>query len=240
MPTKLQAIGRRAVLRSAFAGMAGALVATGTSSCATGVSNSTMPFQDTTGSPSAQSTSVPGESGGRVLLAYFSRAGENYYYGGRQDLDVGNTEVLAGMISALITCDVHRIEAAEPYSDGYDATVKRNAREQDAGTRPAMAAPLPSIEQYDTVLLASGIWNVRAPMIMTTFAESYDFTGKTIHPVTTFAMSGLGATGRDYANSCPGAVIGDGLAVRGEEVRDAGPDVESWLRRTGLLQSPPV
>jgi hypothetical protein len=88
------------------------------------------------------------------------------------------------------------------------------------------------------VLLASGIWNVRAPMIMTTFAESYDFTGKTIHPVTTFATSGLGATGRDYASSCPGAVIGDGLAVRGEEVRDAGPDVESWLRRTGLLQSP--
>jgi flavodoxin len=237
MPTKLQAIGRRAVLRSAFAGMTGALVATGTSSCATGVSNSTMPSRDTTESP-AQSTSVPRESGGRVLLAYFSRAGENYYYGGRKDLDVGNTEVLAGMISALIACDVHRIEAAEPYSDGYDATVKRNAREQDAGTRPAMATPLPSIERYDTVLLASGIWNVRAPMIMTTFAESYDFTGKTIHPVTTFATSGLGATGRDYASSCPGAVIGDGLAVRGEEVRDAGPDVESWLRRTGLLQSP--
>ena len=47
------------------------------------------------------------------------------------------------MISALIPCDVHRIEAAEPYSDGYDATVKRNAREQDASTRPAMATPLP-------------------------------------------------------------------------------------------------
>ena len=31
-------------------------------------------------------------------------------------------------------------------------------------------------------------------MIMTTFTESYDFTGKTIHPVTTYAMSGLGTT----------------------------------------------
>ena len=94
---------------------------------------------------------------------------------------------------------MHRIEAADPYPDGYDATVARNVREQDGNARPAMASPLPSIEEYDTVLLASGIWNVRAPMIMTTFAESYDFTGKTIHPVTTHAMSGLGTTERDYA-----------------------------------------
>ena len=110
------------------------------------------------------------------------------------------------MIGTLIACDVHRIEAADPYSDGYDATVARNVREQDGNARPAIVSPLPSIEDYDTVLLASGIWNVRAPMIMTTFAESYDFTGKTVHPVTTHAMSGLGTTERDYARSCPGAV----------------------------------
>ena len=126
------------------------------------------------------------------------------------------------MISNLINCEVHRIEAADPYPDSYDATVARNVREQNADARPAIANPLPSIDQYDTVLLASGIWNVRAPMIMTTFAESYDFTGKTIHPVTTHAMSGLGTAERDYASSCPGAAIGEGLAVRGEEVRDAG------------------
>jgi len=50
-------------------------------------------------------------------------------------------------------------------------------------------------------------------------------------------MSGLGTTERDYARSCPGATTGEGLAVRGEEVREAGPDLESWLRRAGLLQS---
>ncbi|MFE9997266.1 hypothetical protein [Streptomyces avermitilis] len=38
----------------------------------------------------------------------------------------------------------------------------------------------------------------------------------------------------DYAASCPGATIADGLAVRGEEVEDADSDVEAWLRRTGL------
>lgn len=93
--------------------------------------------------------------------------------------------ILAGMISKLISCDVHRIGAADPYPENYDAT----------------------------------------------------FAGKTIHPVTTHAMSGLGNTERDYARSCAGAVIGEGLAVKGEEVQEAGPDIESWLRRTGLLGS---
>jgi flavodoxin len=232
MITNHRTIGRRSVLRPAVNGLGAAMITIGTSGCAPGGWNAPMPAQDTSRSPSAS----PRENR-RVLLAYFSRAGENYYYGGRTDLDIGNTEVLAGMISTLIACDVHRIEAADPYPDDYDATVARNVREQNADARPTIASPLPSIDQYDTVLLASGIWNVRAPMIMTTFTENYDFTGRTIHPVTTYAMSGLGTTGQDYARSCPGAAVGEGLAVKGEEVRDAGPDIKSWLRRTGLLES---
>ena len=227
-------IGRRSVLRSAVTGLGAALITTEASGCAPGERNTSSPVQDTARPPSAQGTVGPRK---KVLLAYFSRGGENYHYGGRRDLDIGNTEVLAGMISKLVTCDVHRIEAADPYPDGYDATVARNVREQNADDRPALANRLPSVDQYDTMLLASGIWNVRAPMIMTTFAESYDFTGRTIHPVTTYAMSGLGTTGQDYARSCPGATIGEGLAVRGEEVQDAAADIESWLRRTGLVEN---
>jgi flavodoxin len=174
-------------------------------------------------------------AGGTVLLAYFSRAGENYHCGGRRRLTVGNTEVVANMISRLIGCGVHRIQAADPYPDDYTPTVERNVREQNANARPEVANPLASIERYNTVLLGSPIWNVRAPMIMSTFAESLNFTGKTIHPFTTHAMSGLGTTQRDYTASCPGATVGEGLAVRGEEVTDAGPAVESWLRRIGLL-----
>jgi len=179
-------------------------------------------------------SSPPQAGGGRILLAYFSRPGENYWNGGRRDLEVGNTEVLARTIGARLDCDVHRIEAADPYSADYDETVERNVREQEADARPAIANPLASIDGYDTILLASPIWNVRAPMIMTTFTENYDFSGKTVHPVTTHAMSGLGTTPDDYAESCRGARIATGLAVRGEEARSARADVDSWLRRTGL------
>jgi flavodoxin len=224
-------VSRRSALRGVAAGLAGALLTAGTAGC-TAKGTGTVPSPDSSTSPGAVG---PGQDVPRVLLAYFSRAGENYYYGGRTNLEVGNTEVLAGMISTLIPCQVHRIEAEEPYPDSYDATVARNVREQNRDARPAIANPLPSIDQYDTVILASGIWNVRAPMIMTTFTERYDFSGKTVHPVTTHAMSGLGTTARDYRQSCPGATIGEGLAVKGEEVLGAGADVKSWLQRTGLL-----
>lgn len=196
--------------------------------------------EQTPDQPTPAPTSTDSGSGNNVLLAYFSRAGENYYYGGRTQLEVGNTEVVAGMISRLIGCDVHRIEPADPYPEDYEETVQRNVQEQEADARPAIANSLASIEQYSTVLLGSPIWNVRAPMIMTTFVEGFDFTGKTVLPFTTYAMSGLGTTIRDYTASCPGATIGEGLAVQGEQVHDADPDVaaavESWLRRIGLLK----
>ncbi|MBK3578459.1 hypothetical protein JHN63_32595 [Streptomyces sp. MBT65] len=186
------------------------------------------------GSESAERSGTPAPRARTVLLAYFSRPGENYYNGGRRTIEVGNTEVLARMIADRIDCDVHRIRAADPYPSGYDATVRRNVREQDIDARPVVANSLASLGRYDTILLGSPVWNVRAPMIMTTFTEALDFRGRTVVPFTTHAMSGLGTTARDYAASCPGATIAEGLAVRGEEVRDAAAAVDAWLRRIGL------
>ncbi|WP_144127741.1 flavodoxin [Catellatospora sichuanensis] len=220
---------RRSLLRLAGAGAIGTAAANMLGGCR----SDTSP-QSAASAPPRTSTAPDGRR--KVLLAYFSRAGWNYFNGGRKFLQTGNTEVLAAMIGKLIGCDVHRIEAADPYSDDYGDTVARNVREQNADARPAIANPLASIDQYDTLLLASGIWNVRAPMIMSTFADSYDFAGKTVHPVTTYAMSGLGTTERDYGASCRGATIAAGLAVRGEEVEGAGPAVEAWLRRNSLLK----
>ena len=84
------------------------------------------------------------------------------------------------------------------------------------------------------MLIGSPIWNVRPPMIMTTFAESHDFTGKRVHPFVTFAVSGLGDTEAVYAAAFSGAPLGPGLAVQGEEVTQHRDDVEAWLREAGL------
>lgn len=151
-----------------------------------------------------------------MLVVWFSRAGENYHNGGRRDLTVGNTQVLTGMIGDRLVCDTYEIVAADPYPEGYDATVERNRQEQDDDARPRISNPLPDLDPYDTVILASPIWNVRPPMIMTTLAEQLDFTGITVIPVTTHAMSGLGQAERDYSAVCRGATLAEGLAVRGK------------------------
>ncbi len=189
-------------------------------------------------------SATPGAAGSTVLLVYFSRPGENYYHGDRIDLQAGNTKVVAGMIGDLTGCDVYEIEAADPYSDDYDATVARNVEEQNADARPAIANPLPSIDAYAIIILGSPIWNVRPPMIMSTFAERFDFAGKTVFPLVTYAVSGLGSTVRVYQEACRGATLGEGLAVQGEDVTDAPDDaaavVEIWLRGIDLLDRAPA
>ena len=75
------------------------------------------------------------------------------------------------------------------------------------------------------------------PMIKRTFAESVDLSGKTIFLFVTYAVSGLGNTIDDYTRLCPQSTIGEGLAVRGEEVRDARADVQAWIQNIGLLSS---
>ena len=96
-------------------------------------------------------------------------------------------------------CDVHRIEAAEPYSDDYDDTVARNVREQEADARPAIANRLRSIARYDVVLLASPLWNVRPPMIMRDVRRALRLHRQDRPPVTTYAVSGLGNAPDEYA-----------------------------------------
>lgn len=187
-----------------------------------------------TPSPEPTATASAPDTGTRVLLVYFSRPGENYYYGDRIDLEVGNTQVVAEMIAAATTVDVYRIKASDPYPDNYEATVQRNVREENDDARPAIANPLPDVSGYDVVLLGSPVWNVQTPMIMRTFVEGIDLAGKTIHPFVTYAVSGMGRVDSDYADLCPDSTIAEGLAVQGETAAQAQPDVEAWLRRIGL------
>ncbi|GAA4403194.1 flavodoxin [Tsukamurella soli] len=170
----------------------------------------------------------------RALLVYFSRNGENYYRGGRRNLEVGNTAVLAGMIADRIGCDTYAIEAADPYSDTYDPTVARNVREQEADARPAIADPLPAIAGYEVVLLGSPVWNMRAPMIMYTFLDAVELAGVTVMPFVTHAMSGMSGIDSDYRKALPDSDIRDGLAVLGDEVDGAAPELDAWLRANGV------
>lgn len=186
--------------------------------------------------PQTATAPAPGSDGNpRALLAYFSRPGENYHDGGRRNLEVGNTEVVARLIAGRLAADTYRVEAAEPYPFSYDDTVERNRREQQQDARPALATPPPALEGYDVVLLGSPVWNVGAPMIMHTLLEQWDLRGRTILPFVTYAVSGMGRVAEEYATLVPAATIGEGLAVRGEDAAQARDEVSTWLGRVGPM-----
>ncbi len=115
---------RRGFLRLGLAGVSGAAVGM-LSACGAESPRDARPDRTRSPRPAQEG------DGGRILLAYFSRPGENLWSGGRRNLKIGNTKVLARAISVRVDCDVHRIEAVDPYPADYDETVERNVQEQD-------------------------------------------------------------------------------------------------------------
>ena len=53
------------------------------------------------------------------LIAFYSRADENYVNGMLRKLDIGNTEAAAGIIQELTGADIFKIEQVQPYSADY-------------------------------------------------------------------------------------------------------------------------
>jgi flavodoxin len=223
LPLSRPALTRRALIRAASLTAASATLATLAACSSANTEDDTMP----TGSPSPD---------GGTLLVFFSRAGENYWNGGRRVLDTGNTDRLARSIRDRADVDTFRIEAAEAYPEAYDPTVSRNSDEQERDARPAIAGALPDLSGYGTVLLGSPIWNVRPPMIMSTFLESVDLTGVRVLPFVTYAVSGAGDTAGVYRPLTRSASsVSAPFAVRGEDVDGAASEVDRWLQRHRLV-----
>jgi hypothetical protein len=63
-------------------------------------------------------------------------------------------------------------------------------------------------------------------MIMSTFADSFDFAGRTVHPFVTCAVGGLGRTERVYIDACPRGQISPGPTV--QEVTEHRDEVATW------------
>ena len=80
----------------------------------------------------------------------------------------------------------------------------------DRSSRPAIGTKVDDMSTYDTVFVGFPIWWYKELSIIDTFAESYDFSGKTIVPFATSGGSGLGDTTKNLKAICPGANIVEG------------------------------
>lgn len=166
----------------------------------------------------------------KILIAYYSRKGQNYVNGRIVDLQVGNTEVAARMIQEITGGDLFEIRTIKEYPLDYTETTRVAAAEKRSNARPELASHIENIEQYDTVILGYPNWWNTFPMAVFTFLEECDFSGKTILPFCTHEGSGLGISVGDIKRSCLNAVVGKGLAIQGGNVKNARGTLKSWLQ----------
>ena len=69
------------------------------------------------------------------LVAYYSRADENYFGGQLRYIEVGNTEKAAKMIAEQTGADLFKIEQKTPYAKDYNTCI---AQAKDTNTVAAM------------------------------------------------------------------------------------------------------
>ncbi len=181
------------------------------------------------------SAAVSEEESGRVLIAYFSRAGENWEVG---NVAKGNTQIAAEIIAEETGYDLFRIRTVREYPLSYDEMLKVAEEEQKNNERPALRDEAGNFADYDIILLGYPIWWGDMPMAVYTFLESYDFAGKTVYPFNTHAGSGEAGTVRKIREVIPDADVHDGLAITGKDTQND-PDkvrgiLQDWLRENGL------
>lgn len=164
----------------------------------------------------------------RALIAYFSRADENYFSGELRAIPVGNTEVVAKLLQKLTGADLFQLEPLLPYSKDYNECIAQAQDDQRRDARPELKAYPDSLAEYDTIYLGYPNYWGTMPMPVFTFLERFDFTGKTIKPFCTHEGSGLGRSEADLRRLCPGAKIAKGLAIRGSAAAGAQDALKRW------------
>ena len=112
----------------------------------------------------------------KTLIAYFSRADENYFGGAMRYVKVGNTEIVVGVMKDLIEADTFKIEMKDPYSPVYMTCIEEAKKDLRAKARPELVSMPESIDEYDTIVLAYPNYWGTIPMAVFTFLEAFDFS----------------------------------------------------------------
>lgn len=157
----------------------------------------------------------------KILVAYFSAT--------------GTTKGVAEHIANGLNADIYEIVPEEAYTDAdldYNDNNSRTTIEMnDPDARPAISGSVENMEQYDIIFVGYPIWWGEAPRIVSTFMESYDFSGKTIVPFCTSGGSGIGSSASNLERLTSGATWLDGRRLNGSDSQDT---VMEWVNRLDL------
>lgn len=156
----------------------------------------------------------------KILVAYFSWG--------------GTTQRMAQEIVRQTGADIFRIEPVVPYPTEYTPCTVVAREEKDNDARPAITNEVENWEQYGIVFIGCPVWWWTAPMIINTFAESYDFEGKTVVPFCTYAATYRDETLARIVELTPDAdhLTGEGLTSG----RINADNIGAWLRKIGMIE----
>ncbi len=158
--------------------------------------------------------------GKKALVVYFSWS--------------GNTENVANSIAAQTGADIFKIVPLKPYADDYDEILDIARKEKQDGARPEIADTIGNLGQYNVIYVGFPNWWSDMPMILYTFFDSYDFSGKTIAPFCTSGGSGLSDTVNSIKELEPEAEVLNGLHVGDSASSDPDSAVGEWLGNLGI------
>lgn len=175
----------------------------------------TQPSSQTEANQSVQDEQTPESSNTKSLVVYFSYS--------------GNTETVAKEIAEQTNSDVFEIVPVVAYSDDYNTVVDFAKQEQQEGARPEILSSIENLEQYDTVYIGFPNWWGDMPMILYTFFDNYDLSGKTIAPFCTSGGSGLSDTVHEIRDLEPNATVTEGLHIRDNASSNPQNAVAEWL-----------
>lgn len=172
---------------------------------------------------SSAGSSQPGPAaGGKTLVAYFSAT--------------NTTRPLAEYAADILSADLYEIVPENPYTEAdlaYYTNGRADREQNDSSARPAISGGVENMADYDVIFLGYPIWHGQAPRIISTFLESYDFTGKTIIPFCTSHSSGIGSSDTNLHTLASGASWLAGRRFAGGTSRST---VEDWISGLALPQ----
>lgn len=155
------------------------------------------------------------DTSNNILVVYFSAT--------------GTTKSLAEYAADILNADKYEIMPDNPYTEedlAYYTNARADREQNDSSVRPAISGGVENIQKYNTILLGYPIWHGQAPRIISTFLESYDFSGKTILPFCTSHSSDIGTSATNLHSLAESANWLDGKRFAGGTTRE---EIERWL-----------
>lgn len=164
--------------------------------------------------------SEPTGTGSKALVVYFSHS--------------GNTESVAKEIQSQTGADIFEIVPATPYTTDYNTLLDVAQNEKRDNARPAISGTVENLADYDTIYLGFPNWWADMPMVLYSFLDTYDLSGKTIAPFVTSGGSGFSNTISTIKSMEPNATVIDGLAIRDSTAGNPESAVSDWLETNGI------